>query len=103
VSGPGVTGAVEKAATAYGLNKLFEYGVNKMGSVITAPAKRKQELIGKLKDFRQKEALKSEQEFMKSLPGFKQELEEGKKLAKEFEQLNWRLAQAKAGALPRRS
>ena len=101
LSGPGITGAAEKAAAAYGLNKLFEYGVNKMGSVITAPANRKQELVGKLKDFRHKEALKSEKEFMKSLPEFKKELEEGKKLAKEFEQLNWRLAQAKAGALPK--
>lgn len=97
----GVTGAIEKGVTAFGLGKLFEYGVKKMGSIITAPANRKQELIGKLKDFRQKEALKSEQEFMKSLPQFKKELEEGKKLAKEFEQLNWKLAQAKAGSLPK--
>ena len=97
----GIAGAIEKGATAFGLGKLFEYGVNKMGSIITAPARRKQELIGKLKDFRQKEALKSEQEFIKSLPQFKNELEEGKKLAKEFEQLNWKLAQAKAGSLPK--
>ncbi len=97
----GVAGAIEKGATAFGLGKLFEYGVKKMGSIITAPAKRKQELTAKLKDFRQKEALKTEQEFMKSLPQFKNELEEGKKLAKEFEQLNWKLAQAKAGSLPK--
>lgn len=107
-AGKGLAGAAEKAAAALAMGKLFEYGLQKVGTttgLLSQPATREQlkqrleefkkseALRARLKDFRQAEALRNVPAF--DTARFKKDMAGGKQLVDEFTQIEQRLHAAR--------
>ncbi len=93
LAGAGVLGAVEKTVAAAGLNKLFEWGVGRIGQGSAA-------LENKANLGKPRPAVSGQGFGTKDVARMKQEMAEGERLAKELHTLDQQLAKAVDQKLP---